>query len=562
MRSRPLLLGVFGFVLCLPLCLAQDISTDPTTKFTSSTELVLVPAVVTDGSGTHVANLKKENFVLKEDGKARPISIFEEVNTDATRLQRASGEHGEFSNFEPGGSGYHRLTIVVLDLINTPFIDLSNARKGLFDFFTKVAESGEPMCLLALDRSGVSVIHEFTGDPKILAAALRGLPSNQAPLTHDPVVAVDAPPANDSIAAALRKLVREMVENENQLESQVRKSNVVLTLDGLNQIAAAFGGLPGRKALIWASSGFVYSLSSPNKLMCEPACPVDQRDSVQGRYDQLWRIMNNSQTSIYSVDLRSLPAGSFTAASGNDNFTRPGELGDPTFDKALDANQQAQDTTTSLKLFAENTGGKAFTNTNDLSQAFHQAVQDDSRYYMLGFYVNRRDTKPGWHKLSVNVLAKGVHPRFRNGFLLSPENGSDPGREEMRLALISPLNYTGIPLKASWIGASPGKSGKSQMKFELVMPAKFASVDQSDRNHMLIDIAAVARTSKGDAAGESTQRIDSHLNPDALTQIQQNGMTYHGALQLAPGDYTVHFVIRDALAGRIGSVIVPVKVAP
>jgi len=77
---------------------------------------------------------------------------------------------------------------------------------------------------------------------------------------------------------------------------------------------------------------------------------------------------------------------------------------------------------------------------------------------------------------------------------------------------------------------------------------------------MLLDVAAVARNAKGEAAGESSQHIDRHLNAEGLEQIRQNGMTYRGALQLVPGEYTVRFVVRDSLADRMGSVAAPIKV--
>lgn len=91
--------------------------------FTSSTELVLIPTVVSDKTGAHVVGLKKEEFILKQDGKPHPIAVFEEVRTDAIGLRRAVGEHGTFSNVETGSSGYHRLNIIVLDFVNTPFAD-------------------------------------------------------------------------------------------------------------------------------------------------------------------------------------------------------------------------------------------------------------------------------------------------------------------------------------------------------------------------------------------------------------------------------------------------------
>jgi hypothetical protein len=104
---------------------AQSTESNATT-ITSSTELVLIPAVVSDKSGTHVSGLKKEDFALKQDGKSHPIAIFEEVRTSSARLRRSQGEQRTFSNVKPGGSDYHRLSIIVLDFVNTPFADQSS----------------------------------------------------------------------------------------------------------------------------------------------------------------------------------------------------------------------------------------------------------------------------------------------------------------------------------------------------------------------------------------------------------------------------------------------------
>lgn len=548
---------VLSLVLCTLTVLAQD---SPNPTFKSSTELVLVPTIVTDNSGKHALNLKKEDFALKADGKPRPITVFEEVTTDSARFRRATGQQGEYSNFQPEGQHYHRLTIIALDLINTPFNDLSNARKALLDFLSRAAESGEPMCLLAMDRGGVRVIHGFTEDPKILAEAVNTLRANPASLQYEQTVSSAAPPpGGDTLSRVLREMIRSMLQNEKQLQSTQRKDTVLLTLDELNQIAGAFGGLPGRKALIWASSGFVYSLSTPADQMCD-TCSVDQRSAIQAQYDRMWQNMNNSQMAIYSVDLRSLAAGNFQA--NNDEFTHPYDVGDPEYDKAAQAKWEAQDVTSSLRLFAENTGGKAFTNTNDLSAAFRQAVDDDSQYYLLGFYVDHVKDKPGWHKLSVAVERKGIHARFRNGFIQTAPKDNASDRQQLSLALASPLDFTGVPMTVSWSGSGPAKeSGKIRVQFDLVMPMNFAQIDENDRNHLSLEIAAVARDQKNAVSGQVSQKIDNHLSADAMAQIQQHGMTYRSALQLAPGAYTVRFVVRDGLTGRIGSLAAPLKVA-
>src|SRR5215470_19219995 len=82
--------------LFLTSCLhAQDSSTN---TFTSSSELVLIPAIVNDKSGSHISGLKKEDFALKLDGKSRPIAVFEEVKTSSALLHRSQGGQNTFTN--------------------------------------------------------------------------------------------------------------------------------------------------------------------------------------------------------------------------------------------------------------------------------------------------------------------------------------------------------------------------------------------------------------------------------------------------------------------------------
>jgi VWFA-related protein len=546
-------------LLLLTSSLKTQTAQSKATTFASSTELVLVPTVVSDKSGIHMPGLQKDDFALKQDGKSHPIAVFEEVKTSAARLHRSEGQNGIFSNFESGSSDNHRLNIIVLDFVNTPFPDQANARNELLKFLSEVAESGEPMCLLALTSGGLSLLHDFADDPKLLAAGLRQVKATTAPLIHESIVDPGHPPPSDALGATLTKMIRGQLQTEAQLASIERKETASITVQSLQQIAKAFLGLPGRKALIWASSGFPFSLSPPSALMCEPACPVHHRDEMQSAYDNLWRMMNDAQIAIYTVDLRSAASG--TSAAGEDTFTHPYDVGDPQFDTAAQAQWKERDTSSTLQLFAENTGGKAFLGGNNLVQTFRQAIQDDSSYYMLGYYVSRTSTKPGWHQISVTISKKGAHARYRNGFFLSRDTSTTSARQDVRLALTSPLDFVGVPVSVTWSGREAGKSaGKTRMQFDLVMPANFASVDESDQNHLVVDIAAVARSVNGDVVAELAQRIETHLKSDGLEQIQHSGMTYRNGLQLPPGEYTVRFVVRDSLGNRMGSVAAPIKV--
>ena len=558
MRLTPLRLAIAGIALVLPSLLPAQAPSSGTPTFTSSTNLVLIPTLV-EKSGSHLGGLAKEDFLVKQDGKPRPIAIFEEVKTDTARAQRSAGEHGTFSNIDPTSSGYHRLSIIVLDFVNTRLPDRANARAALLKFLTDVADSGEPMCLLVLTSSGLTVLHDFTDDPKLLASALAKAKETSPSMTYETTVDPHHP-TGDSLAAAITAMIRGHMAMETEMAAQETKAAASITVQALEQIAKAFRGFPGRKSLIWASSGFPFSLSPSTSSVCDPFCPaIHGRQDMKSSYDNLWRMMNDAQIAIYSVDLRLPTAGSMMSTGG----VRPMDMGDPQFDTDAQAHEVMQDTNSTLRLFAENTGGKAFLGGANLVQSFRQAIEDDSSYYMLGYYASPADTKPGWHDVSVAVHAKGAHLRYRNSFLLSRDTSTTSAREDVQMALSSPLDYTGVPVSVTWTKRELGKgSGKTKMQFELVMPANFATVDESDQDHMVVDIAVLARTPHGDVVADVSQRIDVHLNPGGLDQIRHHGMTYRNSLQLPSGEFNVRFVVRDALGNRMGSVAAPVKIEP
>ena len=207
--------AIAAWLSLLSFLIAQT-SQPNTPTLTSSTELVLIPTVVNDKSGAHMSGLTKEEFALKQDGKSHPIAVFEEVRTNSARMHRSEGEQGTFSNVETGTSEYHRLNIIVLDFVNTPLPDQSYARNELLKFLSEVAESGEPMCLLALTSGGLTLVHDFTDDPKLLAEGLRKVKANTAPLIHDSTVDPGHPHGGDEfgLGTVLTALIRGQLQAE------------------------------------------------------------------------------------------------------------------------------------------------------------------------------------------------------------------------------------------------------------------------------------------------------------------------------------------------------------
>jgi VWFA-related protein len=551
--------------------------------FKGHSELVLVPTTVEDKHGKYVSGLTKDDFKVLEDGKPQQINVFEEVQTSGIfHGESKPTPANEFTNQVASQTAAQprRLTIIAFDLLNTPTLKQADARKALWDFLGDAADSTEPTAVYSIDSRGVDVVSDFTTDPHVLAEALKHLKwgrrvSPEVKLEGTPFEdplrsernqysaadarvevsgAADSPGRMAAVVAQLEALDKEMQLNAT---SQERRYIVLDTLAALQQIAQACALIPGRKSLLWITGGFPFDISPTDMSIMQSSFPAARRDwtDVYAQYLRTWRALNDAQVVLYPIDVRGITNPTFVDPSiMNQGF----RLDRPA---ALYQNRQTSDADDA---FAYATGGRAFYGSNDLKSAFEEAVRDSDHYYILGYYVApEHKSKAAWHTISVKGRS-GLEVRARGGYFYNPTTADlqNTRRRDIDRALYSPIDFTAVPMTARWTQTSPGEQkGTTSVRFELVMPANFAAIDQSDNNHIAIDVVALARTLEGKPVGNAVARaIDGHLNEVQLKQIQQRGLTYSNALELPAGEYLVRFVVRDGLDGNLGSVSAPLKV--
>ena len=91
-------------------------------------------------------------------------------------------------------------------------------------------------------------------------------------------------------------------------------------------------------------------------------------------------------------------------------------------------------------------------------------------------------------------------------------------------------------------------------------PAGGISFDPSSRDQLNFEFAAVAYDKDGKAVSEIAHNYTPIVPEAQLGSVKANGVDFRNALDLAPGKYTVRFVIRDNVTGKIGSVTAPLTV--
>jgi VWFA-related protein len=451
---------------------------------------------------------------------------------------------------------------MVLDLLNTRFADQAYARQDLLKYLTQSVDQREPTALYTLTRSGIHVIHDFTTDPRVLVAALHKVKGDAFQMvdgeeTAEAVTGNASPDGSagvdpGTVQTEAQRLQTMMEDTELNFQSFQQRLAITYTLQAMQQVAQALAGFPGRKALIWASGGFPFSVSD-NTMQLAPA-GRDSLTDVLPMYEHTWQLLNDAEIALYPVDVKGLQVVVMPSAS----VSNPGR------NYGRNMSWRNLDTQATLKTFAAMTGGRAYFNSNDLVKGFRNAVDDSAEYYMLGYYLDRSKTKPGWRKLAVKVKREHVDIRARSGFFVTnatidPENSRS---SDVSSAFESPLDFTSLALVARWNKVEPGKEpGKKRVNFEMHLAADPALIDDADNNHILVEFLALAKSPEGKPIDHPAgQKVDAHLTAEKLAAVRQKGLVYNGALDLAPGEYTVRFVVRDDLSGRVGSVAAPLKV--
>ena len=543
-------------------------------EFHSQTVLVQLPVVVCDKQGHHVSNLTRGDFEVLENGKTQKIATFEEVTT-ANRSPVTKPQPPDFFSNSFGSSGEpHNLVVVVLDTVNTPFLDQAYGRKQLVRYLATNLVPGQSFALVALTAKGIQVIQAPTQDSTALVQAVNHLQGELSTMEDTDIdtqaqayatsagnlpSALSQPSPASAPFSGLRDLV---LHGDSDIARLQQDRAIEATLRGFLDISWALSGIAGRKSMIWATGGFPFYIDSPGAIPGHEAV----------LYERTMQALNDSQIAVYPVDLRGLLNTSPGASSRG--------LHGPTASQQLVARTWLQSSTIdTLRDFAEMTGGVAFHDTNDIAGSFQRAIADSAAYYLVSYYLDTANRNPGWRKLKVKVNRKGVDVRSRNGFFVTNTtvNPSLTLKLDLNFAVNSPFDSTGVPLSVQWTGGpatAPGTSasntvvasgttdtGKKTIGFLLRVPGNGVSIEPGSPNRFNVDLLAYAFDDKQTgAAANFAKNFDGALPDAQLPTFHEKGLGYRNTLDLAPGKYTVRFVVRDNLSGRVGSLSAPVTV--
>ena len=538
--------------------------------FSTKAQYVLVPAVVTDKAGNPVTGLKREDFRLQENGKDQVISSIDEIVPVAAPLaplpNRATEKKNEASNeLAMENHAPRRLTIVAIDMVNTPFFDQVRARQQVISYLANSLEPDSLYQVVVVENNGLRVLHDYTQSSADLIATVKKLRSRFTPSDRVDAAALadfnsksssgatTESPGATSIGPTGNTFVLDPrvdfeawasakdAAAEGSYAAYVATAAAGSTLTAFHQITQRASGVPGRKSLIWITGGFPFSL--------DPATARFSGTVAFGMYQHVMQELNDQMISVYPVDARGLLTSNVDATQHTTRIRNafPGA-------ELADISNRQSDVLDTMHSFADMTGGRAFVNTNDTAGAVHSAALDGAHYYLLSYPVDKNNRRAGWRKITLKAGSYNV--RARKGYYLTQAT-VDPlasARFDIDAALRSPLDYTGIPLRVL-VKPQVVSDGKKKQPFSTVIPSTGVRVDTADNNHVFIEISYVVLSAEGNGTGKQDKSYNLNLNAEQMKQFTAMGLGFVDSVELAPGARKLRVVVRDNLSGRVGSVL-------
>jgi len=557
-----------------------------------TTKMVVVDAVVTDKAGHPVTDLKAEDFIVEENGKKQKVSSFANESTEAAAQKKPQDlPPNMVSNRPEYTMGNGPLTILILDALNTPVQNQQYARQEMLKYVANQLKPGQRVAVYSLTNHLIK-LQNFTTDPSLLLAAIERFRTTSVAGSGSPAAgntSSDMTAGNASVgtgrggAGVITSISSAEVAlrafNADQAAQQL-EARINTTLEAFRMIARSIAGHPGRKNLIWISAGLPFSLS-PNAGVQDtnvnyvpgqqPARPDEGRiDALTQSLEYNMRpeiqkaaaMLSDAQAAIYPVDARGLIGNVLPDATAQSRVIVGGDV----FGRAVaSAGRELSSSLDNFKDLAEQTGGKAYYNRNDIDNAVASASQDGTSSYTLGYYTTNKKFSGEYRKLKVSVNRPGLQVRHRSGyFAYDPmELNKKKGAQDAALssAIRSPAGYnTMVLFDAQVVPPAEGSGAPVPVTF-LVNPKTISYEDDANGGKKLnVDLYAMAVGPDGRVAKDVGQTINTAINAEQYGQLQQQGLMVPLDLPLPKGDYTIKLAVRDNRTGFVGTVETPLSV--
>lgn len=538
---------------------------EPGPSFPAHVEQVTVDVVVTDKKGAPITGLKKEDFVLSEDGAPQPIASFEAVQVPAAPSAVPAPRPRISSNTAPEVQTGRTFVVVFDDIHLTPG-QARRAKVAVTEFLTGGVREGDRVSLVATGGGAWWSTRMEAGREELITL-LKRLDGRHIPdrspermtdyeamrihIYRDPQVygrvarrfdayGVNPTTMNRSPSAGGIDPNPFISARATEVYYQATARNRI-TLEVMERVLASLAGTKGRKSLILVSEGFIY-------------------DPNMDEFKKVVQASRRSNAAIYFLDTRGLEGMPLPMTAEFGPMIDEQDIG-AAFSESIEASEGSES-------LASDSGGFSVRNTNDLSRGIRRIADESRAYYLLGYNPTNTVRDGRFRKIQVKVPAgKGYQIRARKGYYAPMEGrnalaprpgGADP---EIQAALDSPYDVQEVPLRMTAYVFDETILGKANVVIVAETDVReFGFKEEGGRFLDTLEFLLVAAHRETGEFYRYDQRIEMKLLPTTRAKLQWYPITRD--FELAPGGYQAKIVVRDKNSGRIGTLVHEFEVPP
>jgi len=544
-----------------------------------TTSLIQVDATVLDKKGQPVKGLTAGDFEIYENGKKQPITNFSfvELGSEKTTTEQIAAKPAKGAVAPPPvpvklrPEQVHRTVALVVDDLGLSVMSIDVVKSSLKKFVDEQMLPGDVVAIIRTG-SGAGALQQFTTDKRILHAAIdriRWNPHGRAGVNlfavADPSIEGAARVGSQSYAvtgeAALpqetlehqQNAYTDMLGSQRQADQYNQEIFSVGTLGAVNYVVRGMRDLPGRKAVVLFSDGFVlYDLDNGKK---------KPNPRLVDNFQRLTEMANRNSVIIYTMDARGVVNA--LMANAEDTFEDFVQSGRPIVQEvAISRSVELYESQEGLRALAEQTGGFAVINNNNLAKGIERIMNDQNSYYVLGYQPSSESfdaKKLRFNKLEVKVLRPDLHVRYRSGFFSVRDEDRTPPvktpRQQIYAALTSPFYSNDIDLRLTSLLADDTKTGVFMRSLLYVNGADLKFTEEPGGwRKASFDIVAMIFGDNGSIVDEVSRTEMIKAKAETLQEIIDKGFVSTITVPIKkPGAYQMRVVMRDSATGRIGS---------
>jgi VWFA-related protein len=535
-----------------------------------TTRLVTLDLIATDSRGNPVRDLKPEELQIFEEHKAQQkIEHFEyfEKLAGPDKLDNSVSAIRKRANIISNQLPLQQLkippTVLLMDSLNTQTFNQLQGRAHMVQLLRSLPPD-TPIAVFLLGSS-LRILQGFTSDGSLLRAALdqavAGNTNTNDPLTDTQNTSsyIENSTAGMDANLGLASQLGEVQNFEKEEYSMTLDLRAKETLGAMAQIGQYLSGIPGRKNLIWVSESFPLSIAPAPETGNNPFAGIrDYADQVKLAAN----VLTDAQVAVYPMDVRGLQANQVLSAS--QNVSRPqtlmsgpqiaGQINQEDIDR-----QQSQGT---MDAIAQDTGGKACKNGNDLSGCVMTALKDSSAYYEMSFYPQNVNWDGRYHKIVVKTSRPGVKLVYRRGYYALDASSlakKQQPEDHLRQACADQLPSTTIPLTVQTLPSSASGNPQGGLQYLLLISAAGLGSAQDGGSYNLNVRVADCEFARKDTIFKFNEReLPKTVSGEIFRSWQSSGIPYHVAMMPSADTRRIRLVVLDVSSGLTGAIDIPV----